>query len=111
LIILTGMTIAAVVGLYAYDAIPRRDGVASSANIAWPRWQTADPAVPSVPTQSQPQPSAYPQQQQPPQEQGYGPNQSPQYPQGQPGQDVPYDQQNSQGGAGLPPPPNGSQGE
>jgi hypothetical protein len=103
LIILTGMTIAAVVGLYAYDAIPRRDGVASSANIAWPRWQTADPAVPSVPTQS-PQPPAYTpqndQQQQPPQ-----------YPQDPRGQDVPYDQQNSQGGAGQPPSPNGSQSE
>jgi hypothetical protein len=104
LIILTGMTIAAVVGLYAYDAIPRRNGIASSADIAWPRWSAGDAPSPAYAPTSAPQ-------QQPPQERGYGPSQSPQYPQGQRGQDVPYDQQNAQGGAGQPPPPDGSQGQ
>jgi hypothetical protein len=134
LIILTGATIAAVVGLYAYDAVPRRDGIAPTAQISWPRWQSNDSA-PRVqqgsqspsPTYSQPSPAysqpEQPQQQppeqgyapggptQPQQEQGYtpsGPNQAPQYPQDPRGQNVPYDQQESQGGAGQPPPPDGS---
>lgn len=101
LIILTGMTIAAVVGLYAYDAIPRRDGVAASANVGWPRWQAGSGTQPTAQTQS-PQPPAYaPQddrQQQPPK-----------YPQEPRGQDVPYDQQSSEGGAGQPTEPADSQ--
>lgn len=128
MIILTGMTIAAVVGLYAYDVIPRRDGIAPTTNIAWPRWQSNDAAPPPEPVQSQStQPPAYPQQpaysqpndqqQYPQQEQnGYGPpqqgndqNQPSQYPpQDQRGQ-VPDDQQGSDAGAGQPPPPDYSQ--
>jgi hypothetical protein len=128
LIILTGMTIAAVVGLYAYDAIPRRDGVAPSTQIAWPRWQSNDaapapvqqspqqapaPAYSQQPAYAQPNDQRQQQQPYPQQEQGYGPpNQPPQqYPQDTRGQDVPSDQQDSQGGAGQPPPPNGSQGQ
>lgn len=112
LIILTGMTIAAVVGLYAYDAIPRRDGVAPVANIAWPSWQTDNVAPAPMQTQSSQPPAYAPQNsgpQQPPQEQGYGPNPPPsqypqeQYPQDTRGQDVPYHQQNTDGGAGQPP--------
>lgn len=99
LIILTGMTIAAVVGLYAYDAIPRRGGVVPSANFSWPRWQAENPAA-----QTQiPQPPAYTSQK--------GSNRTPQYPQDPRGQDVPEDQQNAQGGAGRPPLPDGRQGE
>jgi len=108
LIVLTGMTIAAVVGLYAYDAVPRRDGVAPTTQISWPRWQSDDAPVqqspePPAPAYSQPQQPE--QQSYPPSEQGYGQNPPPQYPQDQRGQDVPYDQQESQGGAGQPPPP------
>lgn len=102
LIILTGMTIAAVVGLYAYDAIPRRGGVAPSVDIAWPRWQTENPTALSVQTQG-PQPPAYTTQNRP--------SQPPQFPQDPRGQDLPEDQQNARGGAGLPPPPDGGQGE
>jgi hypothetical protein len=125
LIILTGMTIAAVVGLYAYDAIPRRDGVVPSAQIAWPRWQSNDaapvvqqspqpaPAYSQQPAYSQPTDQQQQQQPYPQQEQGYGPPNQPtqQYPQDPRGQDVPSDQQDSPGGAGQPPPPNGSPGQ
>ncbi len=125
MIILTGMTIAAVVGLYAYDVIPRRDGIVPNTNIAWPRWQSNDAAPAPVQTQST-QPPAYSQQpaysqpndqQYPQQEQGgYGPpqqgneqSQPQQYPpQDQSGQ-VPEDQQGSDGGAGQPPPADYSQ--
>lgn len=110
LIILTGMTITAVVGLYAYDVIPRREGIMPSTDIAWPRWQSDQATAPPAQTQSpQPPPYAPPDDQQqsyPPQDQGYGPNQ-PQYPQDQ---DVPYDQQDADG-VGQPPPPGYNQGQ
>ncbi|MDZ4867475.1 MAG: hypothetical protein SGI91_09155 [Alphaproteobacteria bacterium] len=123
MIILTGMTIAAVVGLYAYDVIPRRDGIVQDTNIAWPRWQSNDAAPPPEPVQTQsPQPPAYSQQpaysqpnnqQYPQQDQGgYSPpqqgNDQNQPPQDQRGQ-VPDDQQGSDAGAGQPPPPDYSQ--
>jgi hypothetical protein len=114
LIVLTGMTIAAVVGLFAYDAVPRRDGVAPTAQISWPRWPSNDSTPAPAQQDAQPPAPAYsdpqqPQQPYPPAEQGYAPNQPPQqYPQDPRTQDVPYDQQQSPGGAGQPPPPDGS---
>jgi hypothetical protein len=117
LIVLTGMTIAAVVGLYAYDVIPRRDGLMPSTDIAWPRWQSNDQArwqsnaPPSEPAQSYSQPNDQQQQSNQPPDQGYGPpNQPSQYPQQEPrGQDLPDDQQSGQSGVGQPAPPDEGQ--
>lgn len=113
MIILTGMTIAAVVGLYAYDVIPRRDGIVPNTNIAWPSWQSNDatPAPAQTPSTQAPtysQQPAYSQSndQQSPQQEQNEPQQYP--PQDQRGQ-VPDDQQGSDTGAGQPPPPDYSQ--
>lgn len=97
LVVLTGLSIAAVVGLYAADVIPRRSGPALSHDVAWPRWQSSpsydrsyDAAPAPQVVQGQAAPTSAPQgspstgeryQRNP--EQGYQPQQQPQAPQQQ----------------------------
>jgi hypothetical protein len=77
LVIATGLAIAAVVGLYANDAMPRRSGPAPQTAISWPSWDSSssyDRSYDSTPQPQAAQSTGYPQQGAAPTDSRYQPN-------------------------------------